>query len=132
MLPQKQLLPRSAPSQNLRWQKPNPVHLANHATQMPVVAPNFHALKFVAPSAAMMFGILRANHNVRVAKSQPELALLATVMKMTVQLAHRVSTTTKHLRAHHAPVVTMHHQVVHHVHIKMKLPHVRHALAAMT
>jgi hypothetical protein len=98
---------------------------------MPVVALNLYALKFVALSAAMMFGILRANHNVRVAKSQPELALLATVMKMTVQLARRVSTTTKRLRAHHAPVVTMHHQVVHHVHIKMKLPHVRHVLAAM-
>jgi len=131
MLPQKQLLPRSAPSQNLRWQKPNPEHLANLVTQMLVVAPNLHALKFVAPSAVMMFGILRANHNVRVAKSQPELALLVTVMKMTVQLARLVSTTTKHLRAHHAPVVTMHHQVVHHVHIKMKLPHVRHVLAAM-
>ena len=131
MLPQKQLLPRSAPSQNLRWQKPNPVHLANLATQMPVVAPNLRARKFAALSAAMMFGILRANHNVRVAKSQPELALLATVMKMTVQLARLVSTTTKHLRAHHAPVVTMHHQVVHHVHIKMKLQHVHHVLAAM-
>ena len=132
-MPQRKLLlPRSAPSQNLRWQKPNPVHLANLATQMPAVAPNLHALKFVAPSAVMMFGILRANHNVRVAKSQPELALLATVMKMTVQLARRVSTTTKHLRAHHAPAVTMRHQVVHHVHIKMKLQHVHHALAAMT
>ena len=109
MLQQNQLLPRSALNQNLRWQKPNPVHLVNHATQMPAVGPNLHVLKFVAPSAVMMFGILRANHNARVAKSQPELALLATVMKMTVQLAHRVSTTTKHLRAHHAPVVTQSH-----------------------
>jgi hypothetical protein len=107
------------------------VHLANLATQMPVVAPNLRARKFAALSAVMMFGILRANHNVRVAKSQLELALLATVIKMTVQLAHHVSTTTKHRLAHHAPVVTMHHQVVHHVHIKMKLPHVRLVLAAM-
>jgi hypothetical protein len=107
------------------------VHLANPATQMPVVAPNLRARKFAALSAAMMFGILRANHNVRVAKSQPELALLATVMKMTVQLARLVSTTTKHRLAHHAPVVTTYHQVVHHVHIEMKLQHVRHVLAAM-
>jgi hypothetical protein len=90
---------------------------------MLVVAPNLHALKFVAPSAVMMFGILRANHNVRVAKSQPELALLVTVMKMTVQLAHLVSTTMRHRPAHHALVVTMHQQVVHHVHIEMKLQH---------
>ena len=131
MLPQKQLLPRSALSQNLRWQKPNPVRLANHAIQMHAAEPNLHALKFVAPSAAMMFGILQANHNAKVAKSQPELALSVTVMKTIAQLAHLVNTTTKHLRAHHALVVTMHHQVVHHVHIKMKLPHVRHALAAM-
>jgi hypothetical protein len=107
MLPQKQLLPRSAPSQNLRWQKPNPEHLANLVTQMLVVAPNLHALKFVAPSAVMMFGILRANHNVRVAKSQPELALLVTVMKMTVQLAHLVSTTTTHLHARHVLAAMM-------------------------
>jgi hypothetical protein len=131
MLPQKQLLPRSAPSQNLRWQKPNPEHLANLVTQMLVVAPNLHALKFVAPSAVMMFGILRANHNVRVAKSQPELALLVTVMKMTVQLAHLANTTTKLRLAHHAPVVTTHHQVAHHVHIKMTHLPAHHALAAM-
>jgi hypothetical protein len=107
------------------------VHLANLATQMPAAAPNLHALKFVAPSAVMMFGILRANHNVRVAKSQPELALLVTVMKMTVQLAHLVSTTTTHRLAHHAPVVTTHHQVAHHVHIKMTHLPAHHALAAM-
>jgi hypothetical protein len=86
---------------------------------MPVVAPNLHALKFVALSAVMMFGILRANHNVRVAKSQPELALPAVVTKTIAQLAH------------HAPVVMKLHQVVHHVHIEMKLQHVHHALAAM-
>jgi hypothetical protein len=107
------------------------VHLVNHATQMPVVAPNLHALKFVALSAVMMFGILRANHNVRVAKSQPELALLATVMKMTVQLARLVSTTMRHRPAHRALVVTMHLQVAHHVHIKMKLQLVHHVLAVM-
>jgi ABC-type molybdate transport system ATPase subunit len=123
MLPQKQLLPRSAPSQNLRWQRLNPAHLANHATQTPAAELNLHALKFVAPSAAMMFGILQANHNARVAKSQPELALRATDMKMTAQPARHVSTTTKHRLAHRAHVVKMHQLVVHHVHIEMKLQH---------
>jgi len=132
MLPQKQLLPRSAPSQNLRWQKPNPVHLANLATQMPAVALNLRALKFAAPSAVMMFGILRANHNVRVAKSQPELALHVVATKMNVQHAHLVNTTTKHQLAHRVPVAMMHQLVVHHVHIKMKHQRARRVPVAMT
>jgi hypothetical protein len=98
---------------------------------MLAAAPNLHALKFVAPSAVTMFGILRANHNARVAKSQPELALRATDMKMTAQLARLVSTTTKHQHEHRAHVVKMHQLVVHHVHIEMKLQHAHLALAAM-
>jgi hypothetical protein len=129
MLQQKQLLPRSALSQNPRWQKPNPVHLVNHATQMPAAEQNLHGLKFVAPSAVTMFGILRANHNARVAKNQVD---HVAVTKTIAQLAHHVSTTTKHRLVHLAPVVMMHLQVVHHVHIEMKLQHAHRALAAMT
>jgi hypothetical protein len=102
---QKQPLPKSAPSQNLRWQKPNPVHHANHAIQMLAAALNHRAPKYVAQSAVMMFGILPENHSVRVAKSQAELVV---VMKTTVQLAHLANTTTKHQLAHHEPVATMH------------------------
>jgi hypothetical protein len=76
---------------------------------MLVAEPNHRALKYVEPSAVMMFGILPANHNARVAKSQAELVV---AMKMTVQLAHRASTTTKHRPAHHARVVKMRRQVV--------------------
>ena len=105
---QKQPLPRSAPSQNLRWQKPNPVHHANLAIQMLAAALNHRAPKYVEQSAVMMFGILPENHSARVAKSQEELEVPAIVTKKNVQLAHRASTTMKHQLAHHAHVVMMH------------------------
>jgi hypothetical protein len=108
MLQQKQLLPRSVPSQNLRWQKPNRVHHANHAIQMPVAALNHRALKYAAQSAVMTFGILPENHSARVAKSQAELEVPAIDMKRIAQLARRASTTTKHQLGHHAPVAMMH------------------------
>jgi hypothetical protein len=98
---------------------------------MPVVALNHRAPKFGEPSAAMMFGILPVNRNAKVAKSHQELAVPGIVMKMSGQLALRASTATKHQVVRHAPVVMMHHQVVHHVHIKMKLQLAHHALAAM-
>jgi hypothetical protein len=108
-MPQQKLpLPRSAPSQNLRWQKPNPVHHANRAIQMHVVALNHRALKYAEQSAVMMFGILPENPSARVAKSQAELEVPVIVMKMNAQLAHRVSTTTKHQLAPHALDVMMH------------------------
>jgi hypothetical protein len=129
MLWQKRLLPRSALSQNLRQQKPNPAHLANHATQMPAAELNRRGLKFVVLSAAMMFGILRANHNARVAKSQLEHVPHAVVLKMIAQHARHANTTTRHRLAHHVPVVMMQ-QVVHHVHIEMKHLHAHLALSA--
>ena len=141
MLPQKQLLPRSAPSQNLRWQKPNPVHLANHAIQMLAAALNHRAPKYEAPSAVMMFGILRANHNARVAKNQPELAQHAVVTKMIVQPAHHVHIKMKPqpvLRVHavmmqrQAAPVAMKRQLVHLVSTTTKLQLAHRALAAMT
>jgi hypothetical protein len=109
---QKQPLPKSAPSQNLRWQKPNPVHHANLAIQMLAAAPNHRALKYAEQSAVMMFGILPANRSARVAKNQQVLAQLVIVMKMTVQLAHHASTTTTHRLAHRAPAAMMRRQVV--------------------
>jgi hypothetical protein len=96
------------------------VRLANLATQMRAAEQNPHELKFAAPSAVTMFGILRASRNARVAKSQQELALYAVATKMNVQHAHRASTTTRHRLARHVPVAMMHQLVVHHVLIKMK------------
>jgi hypothetical protein len=114
---QKQPLPRSAPSQNLRWQKPNPVHHANLAIQMLAAALNHRAPKYVEQSAVMMFGILPENHSARVAKSQVD---HVAVMKMNVQLAHLASTTTKHHRVHHVLAVMTQHRLAHHAHTEMK------------
>jgi hypothetical protein len=71
---------------------------------MLVVEPNLLALKFGALSVEMTFGILPVSHNVRVAKSQQE---LAPAMKMIVPHGLLASTAMKHQLAHHAPVVTM-------------------------
>jgi hypothetical protein len=90
----------------------------------------------------MMFGILPANHNARVAKSHPGLAVLAIVMKMSAQLARHANITTKHQVAHHAHVETTLRQQVgdaamklqpeRHVHIETTLQLVRHAGTTMT
>jgi hypothetical protein len=109
MLQQKLPLPRSVPSQIPRLQKLNPARRVNRVIQMLVAGLNRHAPKFVELSGVMMFGILPENHNARVAKNQPELAV---VMKMTAQHAHHANITTKHRPAHHAPVAMMRHQVV--------------------
>jgi hypothetical protein len=105
LLPKRRLL-KSAPSQNLRWQRQNLALHVNRATQMLVVAPNRRVPKYGELSAVMMFGILPANHNARVAKSQLGLAAHAIDMKTIVQLVHHANITTKHQVAHHAPVVT--------------------------
>jgi hypothetical protein len=74
----------------------------NRAIPLLVVEPNLPALKSGAASVAMTFGILPANHNVRVAKSQQE---LAPAMKTIVPHGLLASTAMKHQLARHAQAV---------------------------
>jgi hypothetical protein len=95
---------------------------------MLVVEQNLPALKSGAVSVAMMFGILPVSHNVRVAKSQQE---LAPAMKMIVPHGLLASTAMKHQLVHHAHVVKTLRQLVLHAHIRTRLRLARLASTAM-